>query len=913
VGRGEELGALASFLQIGGGGAAVLAIEGEPGIGKTTIWREGVRLARERGATVLVAQTTESEAGFSFAGLTDLLDLLDDAVLQRLPAPQHDALSVALLRAKSMTGGVDERVLSTALLTLLRSLATETSIVVAVDDAQWLDSASSRVLSFAVRRLGVEPVRFLTTVRMVGLRPLPSFDRAVDPARRTRLALGPLSVAALHELIRLRSGESLPRPTMVRVAEACAGNPLYALEIAAGLSDHELLADGRLPVPPSLRELLDARVARLPRRTRDALVVAAMSARPTAETVDTDALEPAERAGVVIVDEGRIRFSHPLLGAALSDQVGGAERRRVHRQLADLVGDREERARHLALGSPKPDRLVADELDVAASLAAARGAPQAAAELMELAVALTPAGRQADLAARKATAGGYWTDAGDLSRAERLLEDAIASQPPGDAKARALGALAQVHFRRNTFSDALDAVRRARAQTVDWELQVRMDLDSAFFAVGLADFAGFGAYTRAAADAMPDDADPALVADVLAVVTITQVLSGHGLDEDRLARALELEDLASPAPWQMHPSFIAACIHLYTGRPAEAASILTTLHAYAVERGEESVIPLHCFYLTWALVARGDLQRAGEVAAIAEQTATLLGDPASEGAALTARALVGALDGSEALACEQAARGLQIFQELNWPSGTIFPTWVWGLAALTAGKPETVDTVLGPLAAMVAAIGDMEPGLAIFVPDQIEALIELGRLDEAESLLSWLDRKGRELDRALSLGAAGRCWALLHAARGDLDSALAAGEAAVAQHERIDVPFERGRSLLVWGRVLRRARRRAQADRALRMARDAFAAIGAPVWTERAGAELARLGGRRPGGVTLTPTESTVAALAASGLSNREIAERAFLRVKAVEANLTRVYRKLGIRSRGGLARALQAADAATR
>lgn len=912
VGRGGELAALDSFLMAACGEFAVLAIEGEPGIGKTTLWREGARLAGERGARVLDARATEAEGGLSLAGIGDLFESLGDDTLGQLPDPQRMALSAALLRSSPPPEGVDERSLAAAVLSVLRNLSLECPVVVAVDDAQWLDSASARMLAFAARRVDRERVGLLVTVRLLGGIPLPSFDRAADPARRRALRLGPLSVAALHQMIKSRSGRALPRPVMVRVAEASGGNPFYALEIAAELDRHPPHG-GRPPLPPSIGQVLQTRLDRLPGATLDALLDCAMLSRPTVELAGVEALEPAETAGIVLIDEGRVRFSHPLLASAVYERVDPAERRRVHRRLAGTVGDAEERARHLALGTVTADEAVAAQLEAAAGLAVRRGAPDAAAELMELAIGLTPRAHGEPLAGRKFSAARYWFDAGDLGRAQSLLDQVVADGPGGNLRARALTVLAQLHFRRNSFTEAFEAASHARQEAADLELQIRSELDLAFYAVSLADFPRTLLHARAAARALPTDAAPALTADVLALVTIAEFLCGRGLDEAQLERSLQLEDRTVATAWQMRPSFIAGSIYLYTGRPEKAIPILSDLYTYAVDSGAENIIPLHCMYLAWGLVWHGELERARQVADRARQTAGLLGDPASEGAALSAAALVHAHDGSIEAACGEASAAIRIFLGLNWPAGTIFPSWALGLANSAAGRPEAVEVALGPLAGMLVSAGDLDPGLAMFLPEEIAALIELGRLGQAQDLLGWLEAHAQRLDRALSLAVAGRCRALLHAATGDLESALADVERAMAQHDRIDIPVERGRTLLVWGRLLRRAGRRAQAKRVLTEALDVFEQTGTLAWAGRVAAELSRLGTRRTDPGRLTPTETLVANLAVSGLSNQEIGKRAFLTVKAVEANLTRIYRKLGIRSRGGLARALETTEPADR
>jgi DNA-binding CsgD family transcriptional regulator len=631
------------------------------------------------------------------------------------------------------------------------------------------------------------------------------------------------------------------------------------------------------------------------------------------ELVDVGALEPAETAGIVSIEEGRVRFSHPLLASAVYERADPAERRRVHRRLAGVVGDPEERARHLALGTVTADEAVAAQLEAAAGLAVRRGAPDAAAELMELAIGLTPRAFREPLAERRLSAARSWFDAGDLGRAQSLLDEVVAEGPAGDLRASALTVLAQLHFRQNSFTEAFQAASHARQEAADLELQIRSELDLAFYAVSLADFPSTLLHARAAAQTLPAGAAPALVADVLAVATMAEFLCGRGLDEAQLERSLQLEDRTVATAWQMQPSFIASNIYLYTGRPEKAVPILSDLYTYAIDSGAENIIPLHCLYLTWGLIWHGELERARQTADRARQTAGLLGDPASEGAALTAAALVHAHDGSIRAACEEASGAIQIFQSLNWPSGTIFPLWALGLAHSAAGQPEAVEAVLGPVTGMLVSAGDLDPGLPMFLPEEIEALIALGRLGQAQDLLGWLEAHGQRLDRASALSVAGRCRALLHAATGDLESALAAVERAMAQHDRIDIPVDRARTLLVWGRLLRRTGRRAQAKRVLTEALDVFEQTGALAWAGPAEAELSRLGGKRTVPGRLTPTETLVAKLAISGLSNREIGERAFLTVKAVEANLTRVYRKLGIRSRGGLARALETTEPADR
>jgi DNA-binding CsgD family transcriptional regulator len=210
--------------------------------------------------------------------------------------------------------------------------------------------------------------------------------------------------------------------------------------------------------------------------------------------------------------------------------------------------------------------------------------------------------------------------------------------------------------------------------------------------------------------------------------------------------------------------------------------------------------------------------------------------------------------------------------------------------------------VLGHLVERLEEGGVREPGSARFVPDEIEALITLGRLEEAETLLERLERRARRLDRVSALAAAGRCRGLLHAARGDFDAALASLERAAAEHERVPMPFERARTFLVLGATRRRSRMKRPARDALEESLETFEDLGARLWAERARAELARIGGRPPSTDELTPTEKRIAELAAEGHTDKEIAAALFVTPKTVGTQLSRIYRKLGVRSRTELA-----------
>jgi DNA-binding CsgD family transcriptional regulator len=259
--------------------------------------------------------------------------------------------------------------------------------------------------------------------------------------------------------------------------------------------------------------------------------------------------------------------------------------------------------------------------------------------------------------------------------------------------------------------------------------------------------------------------------------------------------------------------------------------------------------------------------------------------------------------GFETEARENADRALELAGEHSAAVARIHSVWALGLLELSLDRPAEAVEVLSRERARLLSAGVGEPGAVRFVSDEIEALVALGRLEDAVALVRWLEERGRALNRASALAAAGRCSGLLAAARGEIDIALRSFEGALAAHERVQMPFEHARTLLVFGSVQRRARKRSAARETLDRALSAFEQLGATLWAERAQAELGRIAGRAPAGWGLTATEYRVAELVAAGLTNREAAARLFLTQKTVEFHLRNVYRKLGVRSRTELAR----------
>ena len=386
VGREDELALLREFVATLEHGPRALGIRGEPGIGKTTLWRAAIEAGKTAGL-VLSARCVEAELPLAFVGLSDLVQDAFPAVADQLTDHERAALAVAVgLEAPREAPG-DAIAPPRAFLALLRLLARDRPVLVAVDDVQWLDVPSRRALAFAARRLADASVGILVTQRGDGPDPL-DLARTFDEARFGELRLDPLSLGALAHLLRARLDVRIPRPALARVHEASGGNPMFALEFARSLARRKGPALAPMPIPASLQELVHARVADQPQEIRRLLSVIAAAARPTPSllaAIDPESrrlLDAAVDLGVVSISgDGVVRFTHPLLASAAYAELAPSQRRFLHAQLADVSDDLEERARHLALASTEPDAEVAAVLEDAAARAHARGAPETAAEL----------------------------------------------------------------------------------------------------------------------------------------------------------------------------------------------------------------------------------------------------------------------------------------------------------------------------------------------------------------------------------------------------------------------------------------------------------------------------------------------------------------------------------------------------
>lgn len=922
IGRDRELESLRQFLDAVPEGPVALLIEGEAGIGKTALWRQAVDLGRQRSYRVLTCRPADSETRLSFSALDDLLaGLLDDA-LPALAAPKRRALEVALLRVAAVDPPPDQRAVSRAVLDVLRLLATDSPVILAIDDAQWLDGPSARVIEFAARRLETDLIGIVVSLRAEtrsSVLPL-GLDRGLPEGRMYRLPLGPLSLAAIHQLVGSRLGTALPRHTLVRLYSACGGNPFFALEMARALVRRGIPVppEQPLPVPATLRGLVLDRLGHLSDRSRRALLCAATLSHPRVDLVRAAGggaaamagLEEARQAAIIEVEGERIQFTHPLLAAVLYLEVSSEQRRRLHRRLAGVVADLEERARHLALGADGPDARIAVVLDEAARQAHARGAPDTAANLCEQACRLTPVG-EADKARRRTVeAADHHFRAGNISQARALLEELVDLLPLGAARAAALLRLGVVHYHQDSWPIAEGLFRQALLEGgQDPALRAEAERELAFARQVAGDIHGAAQHARAAVEAAELTGAPLLVADSLARRAVFDFYLGRGLHAELLERAATLAASVRPESVGRGP-MLDACVLWgamlkWSDDFAGARAKLDERYRRAAETGDESSLPFVLYQLSELLCWAGEWDRARKHAEDACRIALESEQVAVLPAALYAKSLVDTHLGRVDTARADAEEALALAERTHNLPVALMARSVLGLIELSLGDFERTHMHLGPVAEAMAAMEVAEPGVVRFSADDIEALIALGDLEKATAGVEQLEQRGESLDRPWPLATGARCRGLLQAARGDLGAADRALQRALMEHERLPMPFELARTLLVHGTIRRRARQKRAARESLQRALEIFEQLGSPLWADKTRAELRRIGLRPPAPSGLTPSEERVAELVAAGHTNREVADALFISIKTVDSNLSRIYRKLGVRSRTELARKL--------
>jgi DNA-binding CsgD family transcriptional regulator len=552
------------------------------------------------------------------------------------------------------------------------------------------------------------------------------------------------------------------------------------------------------------------------------------------------------------------------------------------------------------LAATSGDQVTLQALDTAAESARMRGAPAAAAELMELAIGLG-----GDTADRRLRAALHHFDAGDQERARTVLEETIEQLAPGDQRAEALIRLAVIRAYGDGFFEAAPLLQRALSEVhPDSPLRVQILITLAYSLLN-ANQPQASVQMAEEAVAQADRLNqPHLLGLALGMRTVLRFLCGEGFDDADLHRAVELEDPGIFTPLVFRPSVQRALLLEWTGRLDEAHKVLEAVRRRCGEKGEEGELIFIAQHVVLSSIWRGDFVEAGLVAEDAMERARQLGGDTPLFLAHSLRANLVAYAGREADAREAAEEALEIGRRTGAFRLTERVVAALGFLEVSLGRYEAAIVTLQPLVTKFdPASTPTELPNAAFLVDAIDALIQVGRGAEAEPLIDALERNGERQGRAwmMAVGARGR--SMLLAARGDLDAASAAAARAIAEHDRLPMPFERARTLLVLGQLQRRQRRKEFASASLQEALDIFERLDVPLWANRARAELARanVGPRQSG--QLTPSEQRVAELAASGMKNRDVATALFISPKTVEANLARIYRKLGIKSRAELGR----------
>jgi DNA-binding CsgD family transcriptional regulator len=904
IGRDREIEAANRLLSATAETRKLLLV-GEAGIGKTTIWGAIVDEAAERGFSTLTASPSEAEAELPFAVLTDLFARVDPSTLDRLPEPQCTALEQALRRRRS-SRNIDPTAVALGTLGVLRLLADEGPSLVAIDDLQWVDAPSMRALSFALRRVGDARITLVASVR-AGFDSVLASTAAADAAASTRIELTGLESRHLAQLVLERTGRALSPAQLRELARLSGGNPFYALELAA-------TGEAQLAAPESLAAALRIRLSALRDDTRrTALTVATLGRvdEPVIRRLHGPGLDELRSAGLVDDVHGALWFVHPLLASTVLEMYTDDERRAVHLALATALEDPDERALHLGRGTDTASEAVAAELEQAAARVDARGAPETAARLAERAAELTPDDDVAATTRRLLAASDLYQVAGEgRDHVRPLLERLASSLPAGPDRARALVRLGWLGAQMDTISTAEAVAYQERALQ---EAGGAGDVEVAAHAV-LARMRGTGGDYRSAlrhgeraVSAVSGTIPNLMFPSPHGELGIARFLTGHGLDEQLFLEGIEAE--SQGLEWEPYQGVRLrfALALLYAGDTSRSRALLHELleRSRALDR-VRSVAGCH-LHLVELEVRSGDLAQAEEHATeFAYLDLQLRGELGREWypSGLVASHLGRAGDARRIL-----QDGVAYSREIGSAIWLAHHLGALGHLELSAGDLEAAREALAEVPALLRTAGLGEWSVHPFHPDAIETLVGLGEVEEAGALTEELEEYGRRLDRPWGVATACRSWALIASARGADDDALAAAEEALATHERFDWPLEKARTLLVTGVVLRRVGRRRDAATVLDEARVILTALRNPLWLAKVEAEAGRLGGRRGSGDELTPTEERVAELAAAGLRNVEIAARLHVTPKTVEATLSRVYRKLGVRSRTELAHRAAAAE----
>ena len=917
IGRDDEQSTIAAWLAADR--PSLLLIEGEAGIGKSTLWADAVARAAERGDHVLAWRAGEAERELAFAVLRTLLD--DPAAepgIRSLAAPRRRALDAALVRGDGVTERIDAGVIGVAVTDVLRAMARDRPLLVAVDDVQWCDGPSRDALGFAARRVTGSEVAFLyarrTSMPPVDLGPVvgPSEDIA-------RIEVGPLSVGALGRLLHARQATVHPRPLLLRIHAASGGNPFVAMEISRSIvaRGHPPTPDQPFPVPPRAVPLVLDHIAGLSAPARRSLLVVAMAAVPTLHLVERvlgneapAGIDEACRAGVLVVDGQALRPAHPLFASTVDADAAPAEREALQRALAAATDDPVERAVLLAGTADEPDADVAAALADAAGTALGRGAPSVAGALFLRAAALAPVA-DADASVLRLAAADAFVRAGDPDRAERILIEILEAPPTDRRRAETLVALAEIRYVEHP-TDALPLLAEALTLAGDDDV-LRVMVHGHIAALADNDPETGRRSSDAAAEILERTRatpDPDLIACALLERAYAWLLAGERIASDDVQRALELLSPSGDTFAARRARELTSRWYSRVGRFDVALELELAELRRLEDRGAVGLLPPLLQSIAVLEQLTGDWPAARAHARMCLDLVEQ-GEEAWRQRALLAWGRILAWEGALAEARRIGLEAVEVEEAAGdaWEAA-IFRSML-GFVELSVPQPAAALEHLRIALDHAQSLRVVLPTVFRFDGDLVEAAVFAGDLDLAEGVLrARLESPAERVPVPWILAVAGRSRGLVEAAHGRLDAAIEAFDRSLGQHEApTPMAFERGRTLLARGQLHRRAGHRAAARDDLAAAVAVFEDLGAAAWQRRAIAELGRVAGRAPSAWDLTGSERRVAELAAAGRSNREIAAELVVSPRTVESQLSAAYRKLDVRSRSQLRDALGAAD----
>ena len=905
LGREQEQIAIDRLLaEARDGRSGVLAVVGEPGIGKTALLEHTARTAS--GMRLLRARGVESEARVPFAGLAELLGPAFVAI-DSLPAPQARALSGALALGPASAG--DRFAIGAATLSLLSAYADDGPIVLLIDDGHLLDRSSAEALLFAFRRLVNDPIAVLIAVRE-------GEPSLLDGADLRTLRMGGLERDHAAELLE-RAGVT---PTSAeQLYRATGGNPLALLELAP---DAAQLAEGppHAPIVLSTRitEAFGRRLDRLAEPARGVLLLAAAAdsgeVAVLSRAADTlgltvDDLVAAEEAGLVTLTAGEVEFTHPLVRSAVYAEAGANQRRQAHAALAEALPERDvdRRAWHLASSAVGPDDAVAVALEHAGDRATERSAYAVAMGAYERGARLA-VGDELRGRLLLAAADAAWLS-GDLPRTLGLLDSAseYASEPWIRAHIDRLRG--HVALRRGPVAAGYALLSAAAEEVADTapELAVIMLAESVHGAFYAGDTAAMVAGAERAAAIARTVASPRATFFASMAGAMAWVIHGDGERGAEQAR-LAISILERSDELRGDPGLIAWCaLGTMFLREAEAGRVLVDRAAEQARTvGAVGMLPIILQHLArdqattdrWA-AAEANLDEAIRLAVETGQRCELA-------AATAGLAWLQARQGREEACRHHAAQAAELCAELGM---AVYRVWaIQALGDLELGLGRAGESAVHHEAQAAALV---EHGIADVdlspAPELVDAYLRLGRTEDAAAVAAPFLAAAEAKGQPWALARAMRCRGLL----ADDGGWREAFEQGVGLHAHTPDVFEAARTRLAYGARLRRERQRSESREQLRTALDLFERLGARPWADQARQELAASGerARRRDPSTLddlTPQEFQIARLLAGGMTTREAAAAVFLSPKTVEYHLRNAYRKLGIRSREALAEALK-------